>query len=207
MPQNQIPLRTNVPTQEELNKIHNTLRENAEYLFVEVEQRAQILSNHIISENQLAPKHLNIEIQGSKELGDMFIKQSNLFIKEGCYWLILGVVGLRRSKGDSLYITGIEFRSLRDKVFSRIRDISIEIQKASPLPLPANPEATKEVLISDLAIVQKAIVKCCSISSETIQDKITPLTEWFCTKYGIDISRSSLVIEAASGKMTSDTSK
>lgn len=191
-----------MPNKEELDEAHNVLKENAEYLFVEIEKRTNILFDQIASSNPLVPG-LEIEVKGSKGLGDMFIQQTNLLLKEGCYWLMLGLVGVRRANGNSLYITGIEFRTLRDKVLPRIKEISLDIQKCSPIPLPSNPEASRNAMQSDLISVQKTIVKCCAISSENIQDKINPLVEWFNTKYGYELPPDHQLLEAASGKIYS----
>jgi hypothetical protein len=84
-----------LPSKDELEAGYAILRENAEVLAVEVEQRANMLADSLIKEKDEMTKGLVHNIQGNKELGDQFVEQLNLHIRERCNYLMLGLVGMR----------------------------------------------------------------------------------------------------------------
>lgn len=160
-----------IPSKEELEKKHAALRENAEVLSIEVEHRAKALSDALVRDKD--------EMSRSKLLGDQMVKQFNLHIYERCLFLMLGLVGMRRSGGKELYVTGIEFKALQENVSKKVIATSVASQKVGPVPVASNPEALSRSILADLLEVRKMITAYCVAVKSQNPDPEAELLKWF----------------------------
>lgn len=164
---------------DKLDVTHAALHENAEILAIEVEQRAALLARYLIDEKDRMAKDTVFTVQGSKELGDMFVKQFNMHIHDCCILLMLGLVGMRRSKGNKTYIIGIEFKTLQDKVGKILIKNAVASQGISPVSMEVNTEALSRAILDRLQQVRKTISQYC-ISVELGAPKPeSALLDWF----------------------------
>lgn len=167
------------PSNERLEIAHAALRENAEILVVEVEQRAITLARLLIDEKDKMAGDVIYTVQGSKELGDKFVEQFNIHIHDYCILLMLGLVGMRRSKGNKTYITGVEFKTLQDKVREMLINSSIASQAISPVPLEVNPDALSTAIFDRLQQVRKTITQYCISNEAGAREPESALLDWF----------------------------
>lgn len=172
------------------------LRENAEVLSTEVEQRAKALSAALIRDKDEMTSGLVHTVHGSKALGDQMVKQLNLHIHERCLFLMLGLVGMRRSGGKELYITGIEFKTLQEAVSKKVIATAAESQRVAPLPLEFNPEAFTRSVLTDLLEVRKTITAYCVAVKARNPEPESTLLKWFESKSGFKLENSPHVAQA-----------
>lgn len=185
-----------LPSKEELEKMHAALRENAEVLSIEVEHRAKALSDVLIRDKDEMTRGLVHTVHGSKVLGDQIVKQLNLHIYERCLYLMLGLIGMRRSGGKELYITGIEFKTLQEAVSKKVIATAVASQKVAPLPLEFKPEAFTRSVLADLLEVRKTITAyCVEVKSQNAEPE-AELLKWFETKAGIKLDKNPQVAQA-----------
>ena len=152
---------TRMPSKEELDAAHAQLRENAEVLFLELERRAGDLCDVLVKEKNKDFSGLSITVQGSKEKGASFNEGLNLFIAERCHLLMLALVGMRRSKGNELYITGLEFRTLQELVGKKLVQYAVRSHQVLDADVPLNPEAIAKQHLGEILQVRKHIVDYC----------------------------------------------
>ncbi|ANE54045.1 hypothetical protein [Methylomonas sp. DH-1] len=176
-----------LPSKDELEAGYAVLRENAEVLAVEVEQRANMLADALIKEENEMTKGLVHTIQGSKELGDKFVEQLNMHIRERCIYLMLGLVGMRRSKGNKMYITGIEFKTLQEKIYKKLIEVAVASHRLMPVPMEINTEALSTAMLEDIQQIRKTITQYCVACESKLPDPETSLLEWFESKCGLKI--------------------
>jgi len=185
-----------LPSKEELEKMHAALRENAEVLSTEVEQRAKALSDTLIRDKDKMTRGLVHTVHGSKVLGDQMVRQLNLHIYERCLFLMLGLVGMRRSGGKELYITGIEFKTLQDAVSKQVVATAAQSQRLAPLPLKLNSGDLARSVLTDLLEVRKTItVYCVAVKSRSPEPE-SALLKWFESKSGFKLEKSTHVAQA-----------
>lgn len=181
---------------EELKKIHAALRENADALSTEVEQRAKALSDALIRDKDEMTRGLVHTVHGSKVLGDQMVKQLNLHIYERCLFLMLGLVGMRRSGGKELYITGIEFKALQEAVSKKVMAAAAQSRRVAPLPLEFNPEAFTRSVLTDLLEVRKTITAYCIAVKSRNPEPESVLLKWFELKSGFKLEENPHVARA-----------
>lgn len=185
-----------IPSKEELEVAHAALRENAEVLAVEVEQRASMLASALVKEKDEMTKGLAYTVQGSKELGDKFVEQLNMHIHERCAYLMLGLVGMRRSKGNKMYITGLEFKTLQEKTSKKLIEIAVAYHRIMPVPMEINTESLSKSIMDDLQQIRKTITHyCISLESKNSEPE-SVLLDWFESKCGINIRGNPQVAQA-----------
>jgi len=185
-----------LPSKEELEKMHAALRENAEVLSIEVEQRAKALSDALIRDKDEMTRGLVHTVHGGKVLGDQMVKQLNLHIYERCLFLMLGLVGMQRSGGKELYITGIEFKTLQEDVSKKVIATAAASQKVAPLPLEFKPEALTRSVLADLLEVRKTITAyCVAVKSQNAKPE-SELLKWFESKTGFKLDKNPHVTQA-----------
>lgn len=185
-----------LPSKEELEVAHAALRENAEILFVEVEQRANMLANFLIKEKDEMTKGLVHTIQGSKELGDKFVEQLNMHIRERCLYLMLGLIGMRRSKGNKMYITGLEFRTLQEKTSKKLVELAVASHRLMPVPMEMNTEALSKTMLDDIQQVRKTVTQYCVALESKLPEPEASLLEWFESNCGVKIKGNPEVAQA-----------
>lgn len=185
-----------LPSKDELEAGYAVLRENAEVLAVEVEQRANMLADALIKEKDEMTKGLVHTIQGSKELGDQFVEQLNLHIRERCIYLMLGLVGIRRSKGNKMYITGIEFKTLQEKISKKLIEVAVASHRLMPVPMEMNAEALSKAMLEDIQQVRKTITQFCVARESKLPDPEASLLEWFESKCGLKIKGNPQIVQA-----------
>ncbi len=185
-----------LPSTEELEKMHAVLRENAEVLSIEVEHRAKALSDALIRDKDEMTRGLVHTVHGSKVLGDQMVKQLNLHIYERCLFLMLGLVGMRRSSGKELYITGIEFKTLQEDVSKKVVATAAASQKVAPLPLEFKAEALTRSVLADLLEVRKTITAYCVAVKSQNPEPEAELLKWFESKSGFNLEKNPHVAQA-----------
>jgi hypothetical protein len=146
--------------EEDQNRIANW-KESAEVLAIEVEQRAKALADILIVEKDAMTAGLAHTVQGSRELGDKFAATLDMHIRERCLFLMLGLVGMRRSKGNKMYTTGFEFNSLQEQVTTQILGMAVATQRNAAIPLPINQEALSQAIAKDIQNVRRTITSYC----------------------------------------------
>jgi len=185
-----------IPYKEKLEVAHADSRENAEVLAVEVEQRAKKLANVLVNEKDKMMKGLVHTIQGSEELGKQFVEQLNMHIHERCVCLMLGLVGMRRSKGNEMYITGLEFRTLQEKTSKKLVEIAMASHRIMPLPMEINTEALSKAILDDTLQVRKTITQYCIARKSNTPDPESSLLDWFESKCGMKIRGNPQIAQA-----------
>lgn len=185
-----------IPSKDELEAGYAVFRENAEVLAVEVEQRANMLADVLIKEKDEMTKGLTHTIHGSKELGDKFVEQLNMHIRERCIYLMLGLVGMRRSKGNKMYITGIEFKTLQEKISKKLIEVSVASHRLMPVTMEINTEALSKTMLEDILQVRKTITQYCVARESNIPNPEKPLLEWFESKCGLKINENLQIAQA-----------
>lgn len=185
-----------LPGKEELEVAHAALRENAEILAVEVEQRAKMLANSLIKEKDEMTNGLAYTVQGSKELGDKFVEQLNMHIHERCLYLMLGLVGMRRSKGKKMYITGLEFKTLQENTSKKIIEVAVASHQLIPVPMEMNTEAVSKAILDDIQQVRKTITQYCVALESKLPEPEISLLEWFESKCGLKINGNPQIAKA-----------
>lgn len=185
-----------LPSKDELEAGYTVLRENAEVLAVEVEQRANMLADALIKEKDEMTKGLVHTIQGSKELGDKFVEQLNMHIRERCIYLMLGLVGMRRSKGNKMYITGIEFKTLQEKIYKKLIEVAVASHRLMPVPMEMNTEALSKAMLEDIQQIRKTITQYCVARESKLPDPESSLLEWFESKCGLKIKGNPQIAQA-----------
>lgn len=191
------PVQNNVlPSKDELEAGYAVLRKNAEVLAVEVEQRAKMLADALIKEKDEMTRGVVHTIQGSKELGDKFVEQLNMYIRERCIYLMLGLVGMRRSKGNKMYITGIEFKTLQEKISKKLIEVAVTSQCLTPVPMEMNAEALSKAMLKDIQQVRKTITQYCVARESKLPDLEASLLEWFESECGLKIKGNPQIAQA-----------
>jgi hypothetical protein len=185
-----------LPPKEELDKMHAVLRENAEVLSVEVEQRAKALSEELVRNKDDMTRGLVHTFHGSKVLGDQVVKQLNLHIYEKCLFLMLGLVGMRRSGGKELYITGIEFKTLQEDVSKKVMATAAASFNASPIPLEPKPDAVARSVLAELLEVRKTITAYCVALKSQSAEPEAALLKWFEEKAGLKLHKNGHIAQA-----------
>jgi len=197
-----------LPDKEEIAAAHSAYRENAEILAVEVEQRANALADSLIKDNLLI-KHLTngelaFSIHGSKERGDGIVEAMKIQLRERCTYLMLGLVGMRRSKGSKVYITGIEFKTLQQKVSERAAQLAVVSHR---LVLPSqemNAEAFAKSMQDNIQQVRKAITQYCLALESSQAEPEAPLLDWFESAPGLKIRNNPQVAQTLTKLHESD---
>lgn len=189
--------RNTVPSKEELKIAHAKLRENAEVLAIEVEERAKILARSLAKEQDPESAKVFDVLGGKSGLREKFVDQIRLHIDERCLLLMLGLVGMRRSKGKKVYITGIEYKTLQAK----ISDAYLKMVVASVMNIPDPPEVNTKAIstsvMSDLQSIRTSIVRYCIVLEQDNADNSErELLDWFKKSSAIDLTGNQHVTQA-----------
>lgn len=178
-----------MPSKTELEKTHAALRENSEILTVEVEERASNLANALREQTDKAKTAVVSVMPAMGAFSDAL----DLHVHERCIWLMLGLVGMRRSKGNQLYITGLEFRTLQERIGKTLMRMAVAAQTSMPLGAEVNTDALPKALLNELLEVRKTITKYCLALESKQPEPEAALLEWFRSKTSLDIRQHSLV--------------
>lgn len=185
-----------LPNKEELAASHALLRQNAEVLLIELEQRASALATELIEKRDTDLKGLELSVQGNKKKGEQLLEQMDLYIHECCHYLMLGLIGLRRSNGNEMYVNGIEFRELQTKTSKKILEISVSTIQKAPIPLPVNAEAIGTSINSNIQQIRKALTHSCIAKKFGEPKPERLLLEWFESTSGLKIEDNSQIQRA-----------
>lgn len=183
-------------SREDVESKHQELRDNAEVLAVEVEQRSSFLADTLIREREEGLSGLDVSVKSSKKLGDQYNQAVSMLIREWCTYLMLGLVGVRRSRGSAMYINGLEFRTLQKKVSGSLIKMAVDSHRLMPSSGELDAGAISKDVMNNLLQIRKAITQCC-ISLEERQDTPEmPLLEWFKGKSGIEVKGYAQISQA-----------
>lgn len=182
---------TATPSKAELDASHAGLRENAEILAVEVEQRAANLANALREQTDTVTTAVVSVMPGM----GVFSEALDLHIQERCLCVMLGLIGMRRSKGRQTYITGIEFKTLQKRVSKNVMETAVAAHISTPLP-EANPQALQKALMDDLQQVRRAITSYCVALESGQTDPEDALLVWFQSKTSIRLQGHPQVAKA-----------
>jgi hypothetical protein len=178
-----------MPGKIELETTHAVLRENAEILTVEVEERASNLANALREQTDKAKTAV---VSVMPEMG-AFADALESTVHERCISLMLGLVGMRRSKGNQLYITSLEFKTLQEQIGKTLIRVAVAAQTSIPLGPEVNTGALAKVLLNELLEVRKTITKyCLALESKQLEPEAA-LLEWFKSKTSLDVRQHTLV--------------
>lgn len=166
----------------ELDAAHAALRENAEILAIEVEQRATIISGELLEKlhfdettTALAPV-----MPGVVALSDTLKLNIHLY----CLFLMLGLVGMRRGNGKRTYITGIEFKQLQERVLKKVMDMSVAVRVSMPIH-GGDPQLLQKAMMNDLQQVRSTITRyCVAVESGQLEPE-GALLDWFRSMTGL----------------------
>ena len=184
-----------LPSKEELEVKHAALREYAEILAVEVEQKASMLANALIEENSEMMAEANLAMTGKEEAGDMLVEAMNMHIHERCIYLMLGLVGMRRSKGKKTYITGIEFKTLVEVTFKKLVRISATSLKMIQGSEKIDAKSLTKNILDEISQVRKAITSYCVAKGANSPEPESALVEWFESNSGLAIRGNPLIAQ------------
>ena len=95
---------------------------------------------------------------------------------------MLGLVGIRRSNGNKMYITGIEFKTLQEHIFKKIVQMAVAMQRSLPVPIEVNPPALSASVVSDLQQIRKTITTYCIALESNTSEPEGSLLDWFESK-------------------------
>lgn len=171
------PATAAVPKKAELDAAHAALRENAEILATEVEQRAANLADALREQTDKATTALVSVVPGMGAFSEALI----LHIHERCLYLMLGLIGMRRSKGRQTYISGFEFKALQERVSRKEMEMAVAAHTSMPLP-EANLQVFQKAFADDLQQVRGAITRYCVALEFGQVEPEGALLDWFRSK-------------------------
>ncbi|HEV7252501.1 MAG TPA: hypothetical protein VGN97_05315 [Mesorhizobium sp.] len=161
----------------------------------EVEQRASVLTAALINRNsEAAAPATNGDQEASAPPHER--QSRELVIREHCLWLMLGLVSLRRARGDGEHVKRPAYLRLQHAVLQRIFALRRE---ASQQADGSTQEQLDEVKAA-MRQVQAGIVSGCSARKEGAARPEQDLLAWFAEHTGVDLSQSPHVGRALSGK-------
>jgi hypothetical protein len=176
------------PTKEELEAGHQKLRESAEVLAIEVEERAKILEKDLA---KAQPQGIRLENPD----GTPWTLQSGLesFIRERALLASLGLVGIRQTGDKNVWVTGIEYKTTEKKIFDALARETISGMTASGLPI--NRDKLLPQLLGDLQAIRKCIVQAAEARKRGDTDVTAPLVAWL-GGHGLKISDNAIISTA-----------
>ncbi len=205
----ELPIKSTPPksaplSKEELEIAHATLRENAEVLTIEIEQRASTLANALTKEkdnfNWLAHATQNLKwlvhLDEDNKKSEKLAESLKIHIHEACIYLMLGLVGMRRSKGKLMYITGIECKTIQEKIQKKLVELAIASHKIMPLTLDINAEALSTSIQDDILQIRKAITQYCVAFESGTPEPESSLFVWFESRTGMTVKENPQVTHA-----------
>lgn len=167
---------------EEAARVSAGLRESAEVLAVEVEQRAKAIADSLIIEKDAMVLGIVHTVHGSREQGDKFVQIIDKHIRQFCLFLMLGLVGMRRANGNKMYITGIEFKHLQELITAKIMETAVSSQRSLPIPVEVNPQALSHSVLADIQDIRRTITSYCIAIESGISEPEGSLLDWFESK-------------------------
>lgn len=176
---------------DDLKAMHAVLRDNAELLAVEVEDRGDALADELIAKRAKDFEELTVTVRGSTERGAQLMGGIDDFTRERSLLLMLGLVGLRRANGYNLHVTGLEYRTLQKATFDTLARRAIQAHRKAMPDHPIERDALLKHLMDELKTVKTLIGKGCVAP----QAKEAPLMEWFAG-FGYDLKGSPHVANA-----------
>jgi len=119
-----------------------------------------------------------------------------MHIQERCLYLMLGLVGMRRSEGNKMYITGIEFKTLQEKIYKKLVEVVVASHRLMPVPMEINTEAHSKAMLEDIQQIRKTIIQYCVARESKLPYPESSLLEWFESKCGLKIKENPQVTQA-----------
>jgi hypothetical protein len=177
-------------SKEELEAGWKKLRENAEVLAVEVEERAKILAKDFNASRS--------DLKLTNSDGTPWALEGALegFVRERALLASLGLVGLRRTGKDRLYVTGIEYKTTEKSVFDLIARESIAALISAKMPVDKDKMLPQ--LLGELQAIRKTIVQGAEAATRGETDIERPLVEWLRAQ-GLTIKDNNIVKTALQG--------
>lgn len=173
------------PTKEELEAGHQKLRESAEVLAIEVEERAKIIEKDLAKSQ---PQGIRLESPD----GEPWTLQPGLesFIRERALLTSLGLVGIRKTGDRGVWITGIEYKTTEKKIFDVLARETISGMTASGLPI--DKDKLLPQLLGELQAIRKCIVQAAEARKRGDSDVTAPLVAWL-GGHGLKISNEAII--------------
>lgn len=173
------------PTKEELEAGHQKLRESAEVLAIEVEERAKIIEKDLAKSQ---PQGIRLENSD----GTPWTLQPSLesFIRERALLTSLGLVGVRLTGDRGVWVTGIEYKTTEKKIFDILARETISGMTASGLPI--DKDKLLPHLLGELQAIRKCIVQAAEIRKRGENDVAAPLIAWL-GGHGLKISNEAII--------------
>lgn len=187
-------------SKEELGVIHVGHRKNTEILSIEIEKRAMNLANSFTSGTDSTFGGLFNIIDEGKGTGDIIIEMMKIQVMERCLYLMLGLVGMRRSKGNNVYIKGIEYKTLQEIITKKIIKLNITSQTLLGVPTENNPVTPTKNYMPEILEIQKAINSYCfSIKLGKIEPE-SSIINWFESRSGYNVRGNPQISQALNGE-------
>ncbi|MGO8024876.1 hypothetical protein [Rhizobium leguminosarum] len=173
------------PTKEELEAGHQKLRERAEVLAIEVEERAKIIEKDLA---KAQPQGIRLQNPD----GTPWTLQPGLesFIRERALLTSLGLVGIRKTGDRGVWITGIEYKTTEKKIFDVLARETISGMTASGLPV--DKDKLLPQLLGELQTIRKCIVRAAEARKRGDSDVTGPLVAWL-GGHGLKISNEAII--------------
>ncbi|MDE3795827.1 hypothetical protein CN155_10245 [Sinorhizobium meliloti] len=158
--------------QAEIDENHKRLRENAEVLAIEVEERAKVIGSALIS----AHAEGGLRLVNSDGSASVVEKGLDSFARDRALLFSLGLVGIRQAKGYSLYVTGIEYKETERKVFDTL--VREAISGVMAMGLPVDRDNVVPQILGDLQAIRKCVVQSAEADKRGDAEITKPLIEW-----------------------------
>lgn len=173
------------PTKEELEAGHQKLRESAEVLAIEIEERAKIIEKDLASSQ---PQGIRLENPD----GTSWTLQPGLesFIRERALLTSLGLVGIRKTGDRGVWITGLEYKTTEKKIFDILARKTISGMTAAGLPI--DKDKLLPQLLGELQAIRKCIVQAAEARKRGDNDVTAPLVAWL-GGHGLKISNKAII--------------
>ncbi|MGV1989976.1 hypothetical protein ACQZ5N_25485 [Agrobacterium sp. 22-221-1] len=178
----------NRPTPQELEVMHQKLRDNAEVLAIEVEERAKI-----IAQNILASQPQELRFVGEDGGASPVVAGLESFIRDRSLLFSLGLVGIRQTTDYQLYVTGIEYKDTEKRVFDIIAREQIAGMMA--MGLPVDKDKLLPPLLKDLQAIRKCVVLAAEANKRGDSDASAPLVAWLAAQ-GMKITDDNIIRSA-----------
>lgn len=176
------------PTKAELEAGHQKLRESAEVLAIEVEERAKILERDLAGSRLQGVRLVAPDGSPSPVEAGM-----DSFIRERALLLSLGLVGLRQTGDKNVYVTGIEYKTTEKKIFDILARETIFGMTAMGLPI--DKDKLLPQILGELQAIRKTIVQSAEARKRGDRDVTAPLMAWLAG-HGLTVTNESIISSA-----------
>lgn len=95
-----------------------------------------------------------------------------------------------------MYITGIEFKTLQEKIYKKLIEVAVASHRLMPVPMEMNTEALSKAMLEDIQQIRKTITQYCVARESKLPDPESSLLEWFESKCGLKIKGNPQIAQA-----------